>query len=272
MAIAFVCVNYNGFHHTEKMIKSLLDQSGKESEFSIYLIVVDNSPTVKQELVELCNTLPEVAYLRSENNEGYFSGLNLGIKKLDLTEYEYVIPCNNDLEFESDFCSQLVKMEFDERTQVLCPDVITIDGVHQNPHHLKALSRQEILAFDCYFSHYYFALFLLRLKSWWQALRPRKITSSDSYPDSLEINQGVGACYILTKNFFKKHSELFFPEFLYGEEAALSWQVRCSGGCLVYRKKLKVIHAESATLSQLPARQTYEFGKKSYWVIRKYLF
>jgi GT2 family glycosyltransferase len=269
--IAFVCVNYDGFHYTKKMVISLLNQQGLEHNFDIKIVVVDNSPEVKLELVEYCRAQPKVQYIRSEKNEGYFAGLNVGINCLSAVTYDYVVAGNNDLEFGSEFCQKLMAVKVDPRTQVICPDVITIDGVHQNPHHLNALSKKEIFAFDCYFSNYYFAITLLKLKALFKGISPVGKHSETSFSPNMEINQGVGACYVLTKAFFKSHQELFFPGFLYGEEAALSWQVRNSGGRLVYNTNLKVAHAESAALSRLPARQTYEFGKKSYWVIRQYL-
>ena len=37
--IAFVCVNYDGFHYTQKMIDSLLQQNELESSFDISIIV-----------------------------------------------------------------------------------------------------------------------------------------------------------------------------------------------------------------------------------------
>ncbi len=272
--IAFVCVNYDGFHYTKKMIDSLLKQNGLGKTFDISIFVVDNSPEVKADLVSFCDVHREVVYVRSETNEGYFAGLNFGINCLPGTNFRFVVACNNDLEFDSDFCANLVNIDVKPNAQVICPNVITKDGVHQNPHHLYALSRLEILAFDCYFSNYYVALLLLKIKSVWKLFSNKHVHVGGEleFPAEIEINQGVGACYILTKNFFSLHQELFYPSFLYGEEATLSWQVRNSGGHLIYNKNLIVDHAESAALSKLPSLHTYEFGKHSYWHIRKYLF
>jgi GT2 family glycosyltransferase len=270
--IAFVCVNYDGFDYTKKMVISLLQQSGIEEYFDINIVVVDNSPQIDTNLITYCKSQSKVNYIRCEKNEGYFSGLNMGIRSIATETFDFVIACNNDLEFDSSFCLNLQNTIVAEHTQIICPDVITLDGVHQNPHHLHALSQKEILAFDLYFTNYYLALTLLKIKQFFKFINPFPKVAINDYEQNLEVNQGVGACYVLTEHFFKSHKELFFPSFLYGEEATLSWQVRSSGGHLVYNSSLKVLHAESASLSKLPARQTYEFGKKSYWLIRKYLF
>lgn len=79
---------------------------------------------------------------------------------------------------------------------------------------------------------------------------------------------GIGACYVLLPAFLKKYKSLVFPHFLYGEEAYLSRQVHERGGLLFYDPDLVVLHKESATLSKLPKRTTYEFGRDGYWHYR----
>ena len=269
---SFVCVNYVGFEFTKTMILSLLNQTGIGVRFEINIVVVDNSPSLDEEIQDYCQLHENVKYLRSDRNEGYFSALNMGIKSLAQEKDKYVIVCNNDLEFARNFCDKLLQVEVHDRVQVICPDVVTLDGMHQNPHHINGLSRLRIFLLDCYFSNYFIAKALLQIKQISSKFKVGRKLAPVKYPLNLEINQGVGACYVLTAKFLELHRELFFPSFLYCEEAALSWQVRNSGGTLVYNSSLKVDHAESAALSRLPSRQTYEFGRDSYWIIRQYLF
>ena len=269
---SFVCVNYVGFEFTKTMILSLLNQTGIGVQFEINIVVVDNSPSIDVEIQDYCRLHENVKYLRSDRNEGYFAALNMGIESLAQGNKKYVIVCNNDLEFAESFCGNLSEVEVHDSVQVICPDVVTLDGKHQNPHHITGLSRLRIFLFDCYFSNYFIAKALLQIKQISSKFKVGRKLAPVKYPLNLEINQGVGACYVLTAKFLELHRELFFPSFLYCEEAALSWQVRNSGGTLVYNSSLKVDHAESAALSRLPSRQTYEFGRDSYWIIRQYLF
>lgn len=269
---SFVCVNYEGCEHTKTMVLSLLNQTDIGHKFEINIVVVDNSPILDEEIHDYCKLHENVKYLRSDRNEGYFAALNMGIESLAQEKNKYVIVCNNDLEFARDFCCKLLQVENHDNVQVICPDVVTFDGIHQNPHHVAGLSRLKIFLFDCYFSNYFFAKALLQIKQISSKFNLGRKPEPVKYPLNYEINQGVGACYILTAEFFRQHQELFFPSFLYCEEATLSWQVRKSGGKLVYNSSLKVDHAESASLSKLPSRKTYEFGRDSYWIIRQYLF
>lgn len=82
---------------------------------------------------------------------------------------------------------------------------------------------------------------------------------------------GVGACYILTTEFFKKFKKLDYPHFLYAEEAYLTNQIHTAGGIHWFDPDLRVHHAESASLSKIPKRTAYEFGKSSYWGCRHFL-
>jgi len=82
---------------------------------------------------------------------------------------------------------------------------------------------------------------------------------------------GVGACYVLMPGFLATSKRLFFPAFLYGEEACLAWQVRDAGGITWYDPSLKVDHAESAACSKLPSRTAYEYGREAYWRYRHLL-
>ena len=81
---------------------------------------------------------------------------------------------------------------------------------------------------------------------------------------------GIGACYVLLPSFLSRFRQLDFPHFLYGEEAYLTRQVHSAGGKLYYDPELKVQHKESATLSKLPKRTTYEFGRDGYWSYRTF--
>ncbi len=51
----------------------------------------------------------DVRLVHSEQNLGYFGGLNFGIKLLNYKDYDYIIAGNNDLFFSRDFFETLEK-------------------------------------------------------------------------------------------------------------------------------------------------------------------
>ena len=267
--IDFICVNFNNSSYTKKLIGSLKEQVNRDDIFSIRCIVIDNSTDEEdvRSLKKYCSTLDWVNYIRSANNVGYFGGLNLGIENIKLENSKFVILCNNDLEFESYFCETLLNSKYANNVFAICTDIITKEGIHQNPHHLKKISYVKRLQFDAYFSHYFIGVALQSIKHFMKNMT-NKVQKDIKPLHSCEINQGVGACYILLPSFFEHIDKLYFPWFLYGEEACFSWQVHDKKGILWFDPELKITHDESATLSTLPKRITYEFARTSYWGYR----
>ena len=148
------------------------------------------------------------------------------------------------------------------------------DGSDQNPHNAERLGVLRRMAFDLYFSSYWAACVLSGVSRMWKrligAIQVRQHGSSDRQI-AREIEQGVGAIYVLLPKFFDHFAELFYEWFLYGEEACLAWQLRTVGSRIWYEPSLRVVHLEGQTLGLLPARATYEFGRESYWGYRHLL-
>ena len=265
--ISVVCVNFNNTGYTRKLMESLRTQRGRTEEFTVECIIVDNSTCAEEaeECGKLAGCYSWITYSRPPKNLGYFGGLNYGLSISNAGDRQFVIIGNNDLQFDNEFCSDLHKREYDAKVFAVCPDIITADGLHQNPHILRRIGRFRRFQLDLYYSHYYMSRILLLIL---KIIRPVK-SSRWQPPRACEIHMGVGACYILTAKFFKHFKKLNYPFFLYGEEAYISEQIHSEGGILWYDPGLRVHHAESASLSKLPSRATYEFERTGFPDFRK---
>lgn len=261
--LCFIAVNYRNYLLTRQMYDSLQNASVDKFDF----IVVDNSESDDEhrELLSIFSGVANVKILQSEN-EGYFAGLNFGLQNISLADYCYICIGNNDLVFQSDFVANLLIANYPPEALVICPDVVSSDGYHQNPHVDERFGFMRKAKMDVYYSSYYAAVFLLKLKS---IFSPARVNQKDNQPKF--IHMGIGAFYVIVPRFFDKKNSLYFPFFLYGEEAFLSNQVHGLGGRLYYDPRLVVFHKESATLSELPSRQKYIWSKQSYAQHRDYL-
>jgi GT2 family glycosyltransferase len=261
-AIRFLCVNFNNTIFSRKLVKSLEIQNGRLVDFSAECIIVDNS--TDEQAAEDCRALSIgnswVKYFRAPTNLGYFGGLNYGLSMMEAAEAAYVVICNNDLEFEEDFCERLIRTTYAPNIFSVCPDVISADGRHQNPHVLRRINWLRRLQFDLFFAHYYVSRLLLLFL---RVVRPVK-ASPPQAPERCEIHLGVGACYVLTREFFKRFKKLEYPHFLCGEESYFSDQIHSVGGVLLLDPDLRVHHAESAAISKMPTRAAYEFARGGY--------
>lgn len=266
MKIAFICVNYNNSKITQEYIANVLDIKKK---YDIKIIVIDNASKQSdvEELSNYINNLnnDNVVLLKSEINLGYFRGLNLGIKwGLNNGYNEYQIVGNNDLTFFPDFLSNLEKLTTAKHDLVLAPDVITNQGIHENPHVIKKMRFLRKLKQEIYFKNYYLAKLINMLYS--AERKPKEFDPIGKY-----IYMGIGALYILTPSFFKYFDKLWEDVFLYGEEAIFAGQIASVNGKIWYEPSLKCNHNESATTSKMESNSKYKIIQRSFKIYKKYL-
>lgn len=267
MLFSFVCVNYNNSPFTEKFIKSLEDQVEIAGEVQIIVVDNDSSQEDKLELRRICLGKKNIDLIFSEDNLGYFGGLNLGLEHVKSSDY--VIVGNNDLEFESEFCSRLVAAHYPDDVLVVAPDVITPDGYNQNPHCRRRVGRIKKFLYQLYFSSYYCARMLTFASALCNKIAGGRSKAADQVPGY--IHMGIGAVYILLPKFFQYFERLDDRVFLYGEEALLAGQLAHVEGKTFYDPSLKVMHAESASTSKMPSKGKYEITKKSFQLYKEYL-
>lgn len=266
--IPFICVNYNSREETIKYINNvlLLDTNN-----NAVVIVIDNSPTdesfnILKKYVNDHNIDREKVTILKKENRGYFQGLNDGIEfaqEKGIKDTFFVVG-NNDITFDENFIPNLLSYKIDERDLVVAPDIVTTEGSHENPHVVEKMSFLRILKYDVFFSNYFVANLLGKIKSTERSFKPHD-------PVKRKIYMGIGALYILTPNFFKHFQKLSEEVFLYGEEAVLTGQVNSVNGNIIYDPSLICYHNESSTTSKMNSKHKYKIVQKSYKTYRKYL-
>jgi GT2 family glycosyltransferase len=266
-------VVYNNVSDTITFCESLATQINNSS-FKLNCCLIDNSTDkeISNKLDRLILNYDFITILRPAYNLGYFGAFNFGLAANFHKNSDYTLLCNNDLVFLKDFFFKLSLKNYSNDIFSICPDIVTFDGVHQNPHVIKPLNLIGRFKLDLYFSNYYIACFLNILKKPLSTICNLMATStninSDLHP--IDIHMGIGACYIVPTFFLNKEKKLIYPFFLYGEEAFFSKQIHDAGGRLIYDADLFVLHAESATLSKLPKRITYNYAREGYSTYRKF--
>lgn len=266
MKTAFICVNFNNSKITQGYIKNVLEI---KKDFDIKVIIVDNG-SQEHDIEDLSKYIEDLknddlVLLKSSTNLGYFKGLNLGVNWALLNDYnQYQIVGNNDLEFFPDFLINLQNLKLNKDELIIAPDVITINGIHENPHLVHKMRFLRKLKQEIYLSNYYLAKFITKFYS-----AERKPKAFD--PERKYIHMGIGALYVLTPNFFKHFDKLWEDVFLYGEEAILAGQINSVNGKILYEPLLRCNHNESATTSKMESKYKYEIVQSSYKIYKKYL-
>lgn len=271
-SIAFIFTNYNNSIITLNALESIYSNEFHES-VSIEVVVVDNNSSLDERDILECGIkkydTTHVRYL--SRNVGYFNGLNEGINSLicSAETYDFVLIGNNDLIFDRDFIGSVyAKIAYFAEYPVISPNIIRLDGFHQNPHVTTPISKLRRLIYDVYFSNYYISRVVLYI-----ANVTAKYTRRDDQKDhtrSSEIIMGYGACYLLGPLFFEKFGSLLAPTFLMGEEFFLSFQLAEKNYRIFYESNIKVHHHDHATISALPTRKFWNYAKESHKIMKKF--
>ncbi|WP_343603755.1 glycosyltransferase [Roseateles sp.] len=268
MRIGFAFTNYNNSALSIQAARSIAANHG---EHDYEIVLVDNASTEQERrlLAEPGALPPHCRVIWNPTNVGYFDGLNLGIAALRalMPDADAIVIGNNDLVFEADFFAGMAQAAPAHSAHaVISPNIITLDGEHQNPHVLGRVSRFREIVWDLYFSN--FALSRLIL---WSARKAGSLVRRKDHQHFAEegpIYQGYGAVYILTPRFFERYGQLWSPGFVMGEEFYLSRQLQAGGERMYYQPRITVRHHDHATIAKLPSRRLWEMTREYHRIYR----
>jgi GT2 family glycosyltransferase len=269
MNFGYVCTNFNNTRFTQLAVKSLVD-GGANSP----IVVVDNKSDDenRQLLKDLGASYSNVDLVLNDENVGYFPGLNIGLRHFRerYPGIDYIVVGNNDLVFPLEFSSKLWKVLPSLQSHaVISPDIVTVDGVHQNPHVISAISKRREVIYDLYYSSYVLAKVINTIAKLTKMFTDRR--DEERWQEPGPIYQGHGACYILTPVFFEYFTELWAPSFLMGEEFFLSKQLNDRGLQVYYEPAIQVVHHWHASVGTIPSRKIWEISRQAHNTYRKYV-
>jgi GT2 family glycosyltransferase len=270
MTFGYVCTNYKNSAYTQEAVISLLRNSGNEFR----VVVVDNNSDSKnvEVLKNLASECQQVELILNKVNVGYFRGLNLGIRHLRSSQPDInlMVVGNNDLVFPDDF-AESIRRNFSifEKYAVVSPDIVTLEGVHQNPHVVRRISKFREVMYDLYYANYYLAMAIRGLANASRSFTERP--DHTHHEVAQEIYQGLGACYLLGPEFFRHFEELWAPTFLMAEEYFISKQLSDKGLRIYYEPSIKVLHHFQAAMGALGDRRAWHFARDAHRIYRQYV-
>lgn len=242
MTIPVILLNYNSYDDCLKCVGYLKKQKGVDLE----IIIVDNaSKSDDAEAVrQLCQT-NGLTFIAADENRGYNAGNNIGLRYAADKGYKYALIANPDMEFpDEEYIKRLAEeLERHADVAVIGTDVVTPEGIHQNPKYRGEESWKNSFG-------------------WIKGLlnRGRNPKGNSQVPEWVE-NPGEshycrclnGCCLMLRIDFLKKIN--FFDErtFLYGEEPILGRRVELEGCKMYYYADLTCVHDHKKSREGSPA-------------------
>jgi GT2 family glycosyltransferase len=270
MKLGYVCTNYNNSAYTREAVCSLLKNGGNEYR----IVVVDNHSDNGnvEALKNLASEFQHVALILNKDNVGYFKGLNAGIRHLRSSQpdIQIMVVGNNDLVFPANFANSVGRnLSTFEKYAVVSPDIVTLDGVHQNPHVISKIGKFREFIYDLYYAHYYLAIAIRQVAKLGRGFTDRP--DEGHHDVAREIYQGYGACYVLGPVFFRHFEELWAPTFLMHEEFFLSKQLSDKGLSVYYEPSIKVLHHCHGAMKAIPGRKAWEAARAAQKIYRQYV-
>lgn len=264
-------VNYNNSQISINCCESILDQTNNNH---IDIIIVDNGSVEKEQILlrNYAIKYDNIYIVETNANVGYFPGIKIGQKYAYnlMPTYDFMLIANNDLIYLPNFFSDLCSRSYEDDVMIISPDIIRMDGIHQNPLSIKPYYKGlRKIEYDIFFSNWYvqlFALYILKLLNGKKSEKNRIGFNKEQY-----IYVGFGACFILTKKFIDVIKYVDDSSFLMGEETLLTLQVQKYCGKVLYMPSLKVRHMDSATFKSMPSRFAYENMRKAFNLYKRKL-
>ena len=112
------------------------------------IVIVDNASSngSGEKLENFYKEIETIYVLKNKQNEGYAKGNNLGYQfaKRELKS-DFIVILNNDTEIrQKDFCNVLIEKYQTSGYHVLGPDIVDLNGNHQNPHRMELVGEEKL--------------------------------------------------------------------------------------------------------------------------------
>lgn len=245
--VAVILINYNTFVHTQKCIESLQ----KTENCLLKIIVVDNAshPEEVKNLRGLCKTQENVTLIELDDNGGFATGNNAGIRCALHLGVDYILLLNNDTVVNESTISKLIE-PFDIIPELGMtsgkiyyydnPQMLWYDGGKYDP----ILARTE---------QYHYR---------------KEIEFPNTLP--ITVNYISGCCMCIKKKVLDQVGGLSEEYFMYEEDVDYCIRLQMKGYSLLYVPEALIWHKEAASSSSVPEFKQYYMIRNKFFLIKKF--
>ncbi len=257
MKVAVVILNYNSADDCRKCVGFLKKQEGVELE----IIIVDNaSRTEDAKAVKALCEAEGATFIEAGSNRGYNAGNNVGLRHAADKGYDYALVANPDMEFpDPRYVLKLTEvLKADPETVMVGSDIVTPEGIHQNPKLRDPEDWRNYLGW---------------IKGF---IQPRKASKAEvpEWVDRPETSHECrclnGCCFLIRMDFLEEVG--FFDErtFLYGEEPILARTVELAGKRMMYLADTTAVHAHRKSREGVSSFNRRHWRRSQILYIREY--
>lgn len=230
--LSVVILNYNGKHHLENFLPSVL-------EYTNYPIIVADNCSTDDSIAFLQTHYPTIRLIQLQKNHGFAGGYNLALEQVNS---EYYILLNSDVAVSPAWADTLLEtIEQDKNTAAVQPKILSYVN-------------------EGYFD--YAGAGGGYLDKWGYPFCRGRIFDTiekdqGQYDDYQEVFWASGACMIIRAECFHKSGGFNAGFFAHMEEIDLCWRLQKSGYKIAYQGASTVYHLGGGTLAAESPFKTY---------------
>lgn len=261
MKVRISILHYGDVEVTKKTLNSILSL---DENLVAHITVVNNSPQ-NAKFVELTNEFGEfdkIEFISTGLNMGFSKGNNIGYQyERELSEEDLIIVMNNDIEIsDKRFFERIINSYKNDKYDIMGPDIVNLDGLHQNPFRTKTISRKQlqkrIIIKRLFYLYYKFkksipALSKVKLLERAFDKKSKKVILERQSTQNTENPTLHGAFLVYSPKYIKNEQFAFLPiTFMYGEEDILSYYCDLKGYKRTYDPTIRILHLEGASTKE----------------------
>ncbi|MCU0360922.1 MAG: glycosyltransferase family 2 protein [Bacteroidia bacterium] len=231
--VAVVILNYNGKHHLQKFLPSVVEHS---QGYTIY--IADNCS--KDDSVSFVkSSYPEIQLINNPKNLGYAEGYNQALKHIHA---QYYILLNSDVEVSAGWIDTLLEALENNPEAAACQPKL-LDYRKRDFFEYAGASGGYIDTLGYPFCR--------------GRLFDQLERDNAQYNSSVEIFWASGACLLVRAEVFHRAGGLDGDFFAHMEEIDLCWRIKNLGYSILVEPRSTVYHLGGGTLEKQSTKKTY---------------
>lgn len=252
--LSIVSVNYNTPDLAKKLLDSIFKEESGFNAKDMEVVILDNGNVdpCKETIKEY---LPQIKYLKNEDNEGFPKGYNRAIK---FSTGEYVLMLNSDIEItEKSLSGILEKAEEYHGNAVISGKLIFPDGIVQDSvFHLPTITGA--------------------LKEYFLKMKGAYFMYLPAGRQVLKVDGAVMAVYLIPRKILNKIGLLDENIFIFFEDVEYARRLKKFNIPIYFDPKLEFLHHHGASTKKQGISKSYEqlikssiyyHGKLYYWLL-----
>lgn len=246
-SVSIVILNYNGKHHLQKFLPTVIKHSKG------YDIVVADNNSSDGSLEFLKENFPDIIIFSFDRNYGFCEGYN---KALNLLSSKYFILLNSDIEVTENWIEPVLDL-FEKDEYIAAAQPTLLDYNSKNKFEYAGGAGGFIDKFGYPFCR--------------GRIFDTIETDAGQYRDSREVFWASGACLFLRSSLFKRYGGFDVDFFAHMEEIDLCWRMKVDGHKIYHCAESIIFHVGGGTLAYSNPRKTYLNFRNSLLVLVKNL-